>query len=386
MTAAAGGATSQPLAFLVSPGSDTVADGPITIRLEARMLSGHRKEAVVQEGEGGPAWRLESDEGLALKGTDLAPFPLGYFNAGIHGELHGRVARIAAAHGIDDPSIATFVRNPYGLRGSFARGDGAADAGPSEITLRLDRATAAIPDLVGELVRTSPALAALSTPLTNTFALTVNGRRQPLDGLAPSPNTNVADPFLAWADAPRPAARHSGLSLIRKTGTVVSGDVVPAAASIQGRIVRTVAGTARVLDMAGLSETVTVLEQPGSSHFALVADDRARGHAAPRGLSLLSAGVAFCLLTQLSRYVKTMRLDVRGLRLVQQMGFGAAGCGGAGQAHPAPVDTHVFLNAGAGPEVAQNLLRMAAHTCFLHAALGAALPPRLRLETATDRR
>jgi hypothetical protein len=35
-------------------------------------MGGHQKEAVVKEGQAGSSWRMVSDEGPALKGTDLA--------------------------------------------------------------------------------------------------------------------------------------------------------------------------------------------------------------------------------------------------------------------------------------------------------------------------
>ena len=47
----------------------------------ARALTGMQKEAIVQKGQGGTCWRLLCDEGPWLNGTDLAPFPLGYFAA-----------------------------------------------------------------------------------------------------------------------------------------------------------------------------------------------------------------------------------------------------------------------------------------------------------------
>ncbi|MGB8433839.1 MAG: hypothetical protein WCE38_06260, partial [Burkholderiales bacterium] len=54
--------------------------GRDVFKVEARQLAGHQKEAVVTEGASGSSWRIVSDEGRHLKGTDLAPFPLGYFN------------------------------------------------------------------------------------------------------------------------------------------------------------------------------------------------------------------------------------------------------------------------------------------------------------------
>lgn len=63
-----------------TPGDDVVI-------AEVRHVGHHQKEAVVEEGRDGPRWRLASDKGVHLKGTDLAPFPLGYCNAGLRIDL-----------------------------------------------------------------------------------------------------------------------------------------------------------------------------------------------------------------------------------------------------------------------------------------------------------
>ena len=46
-----------------------------------RSLAGMQKEALVSDGRNGSCWRLVCDEGPWLNGTDLAPFPLGFFTA-----------------------------------------------------------------------------------------------------------------------------------------------------------------------------------------------------------------------------------------------------------------------------------------------------------------
>jgi hypothetical protein len=80
----------DPLAFRLRQGrgrSPLLGTGRDVIKVEARQLAGHQKEAVVTEGAKGNAWRLTSDEGKHLRGSDLAPFPLGFFNAGMQSDL-----------------------------------------------------------------------------------------------------------------------------------------------------------------------------------------------------------------------------------------------------------------------------------------------------------
>ena len=83
-----------PLGFKVRDG-DTRASvvlgangttGRDVFKVEARHLSGcHQKEAVVTEGRHGSAWRMVSDEGVHIKGDDLAPFSTGIFQRRITG-------------------------------------------------------------------------------------------------------------------------------------------------------------------------------------------------------------------------------------------------------------------------------------------------------------
>ena len=91
----------DPLAFKVRQSTAQFsASGRDVIKVEARQMAGHQKEAVVTAGANGSAWRLTSDEGKHLRGTDLAPFPLGFFNAGMQSDLYGRIRTLAATRGI----------------------------------------------------------------------------------------------------------------------------------------------------------------------------------------------------------------------------------------------------------------------------------------------
>lgn len=54
------------------PGVLGILDAQDVFITHARAMGGHQKEAVVKEGQAGSSWRMVSDEGPALKGTDLA--------------------------------------------------------------------------------------------------------------------------------------------------------------------------------------------------------------------------------------------------------------------------------------------------------------------------
>ena len=112
-------AAGQRISSLASgtPGQDSMT-------AEVRHVGHHQKEAVVEEGRGGPCWRLASDEGLHLKGTDLAPFPLGYYNAGLQADLAGHIMRLARIRSIVLARMEMSLTTAYSLTGSFVQGTG----------------------------------------------------------------------------------------------------------------------------------------------------------------------------------------------------------------------------------------------------------------------
>jgi uncharacterized OsmC-like protein len=384
----------DPLAFRVRQGTARPsvirnAAGQDVFKVEARQMAHHQKEAVVTEGSEGSAWRITSDEGRHLSGTDLAPFPLGVFNAGLHGDLYNRLLTTATASGVAVDDLRIHLDNRYSLTGSFVRGDAVGQAEPTRVTVKVKSAADAstLRAWVDRAVAASPAMAALRTPLENTFAIYVNGRRRPVSALPASPAADAPDPYLVHAKPPRPVAGPDPLQpLILRTGVQRAGVSQPAQASPTGRVLRLIVGNSHLLDGAGATETDTYLELPGASHFALRTDERpgtgAAGDQGPCGLSLLSAGIVFCYMTQLSRYIENMKLDIRGVRIVQYTPFALDGSLTAGTlaGRALPVDTHLFLNGGAADEVFERLQKIAAVTCYLHATLAAPLPPEVTIE------
>src|SRR5262249_42265812 len=178
----------DPLAFRLrrGRGRSTLLDGRHdVIKVGGRQLAGHQKEAVVTEGRDGSAWRLTSDEGKHLRGTDRAPFPLGFFNAGMQADLYGRIRSLAASRNITLDDVAIHVTNHYWLTGSFIHGtgEGHAEAPDIEVRLQSGASTETIRALVAAAMNASPAIALLRTALLgNTFALYVNGRRRQVAG------------------------------------------------------------------------------------------------------------------------------------------------------------------------------------------------------------
>ena len=87
-----------PLGFLINKGTTTNPDDlNKTFVSHTRQMALLQKETIGYEGDlNSHSWRLTSDEGKHLNGTDLAPFPLGFFNASIHGDIVGRILKTAS--------------------------------------------------------------------------------------------------------------------------------------------------------------------------------------------------------------------------------------------------------------------------------------------------
>ena len=219
----------------------------------------------------------------------------------------------------------------------------------------------------------SPAIAFLRRPLSgNTFALYINGRRRPVAGVATSPSGDAADPYRTYSKAPRPLEDDARRDLIEK-GRTEQGTPEPAGPTITNKLIRNVHGAGRSLGADGRYEADTWLGMPGVSHFWLRSDEGGAG-AAPTGLTLLSAGISFCYMTQLARYIENMKMKIRQVRLVQYTPF-VAGASAVAE----PVDTHLFLNGEAADETHLQLLTVAANTCYLHAAAKTPTEPKLRI-------
>ena len=363
-----------PLAFKLQAGDQPRGDLPHkTFVVDARHVGGHVREAVVAAGDDGSVWRMLSDEGLHLKGSDLAPFPFGFFNAGLQGDLMRCIREAAAAAGVALDTLDIVLDNEYWLTGSFALGTAQGFAAPTRIEVRTGGTVpaATIAGVIAAAVAASPALDLLRRPLVNTFALYINGRRREVAGLASSPAGDVVDPFLRYTAPPQANGAVTSFSAIEKLAAREAGEVTIAPSATTTRITRKVTGRGRLVDAGGLTEIETWLQLPGMSHFLFRTDEGREGRG-PTGLGLLSAGLAFCFMTQLARYVEGMRLAVDSIRLVQFSPFGTAGAGTGGAA---PFDTHLFLNGEAPEAVQSQLLTIAARTCYLHATMAASLPP-----------
>ncbi len=376
-----------PLGFKVVDGSTPSSltlnmTGRQTIKVEACHLMGHQREVVLTEG-GGAAWRLTSDEGLHLKGTDLAPFPFGYFNAGLQGDLLNRIRYYSNFLNIPLMDVNLKLDNEYWLLGSFVDGSGKGVANPTQVEIRLKSqfSDEQIIHLIHRAINTSPAMAFLKSELKSTFSLTINGKRKVLSELIDPMVDIPMDPFLRYQEPLRPiVGKESERNIIQKLRSREEGDISIAPPGSSSKIIRNIKGQGHFLEEPGITEIESWLALPGMSHFLFISDEGGTSKA-PSGLGLLSSGIAFCFITQIARYIENMKLNVDGVRLVQFTPFsiseGADNHFHVGDAES--IETHLFLNGSLSEDMFEKLLNMSARTCYLHATALNSLQPKITL-------
>lgn len=364
----------HPLAFRVRTPRPTwrvppgKADG-LNIRVLSRSLAGMQKEAVVLYGPDGPAWRLVSDEGPYLKGTDLAPFPLAFFTTGLASSYLSTLRKLTARFPDDIRDARVLIHSRYTMAGSALKGTMTGAALPVE--LEVDGAGEISADLISEASASCPAFQLLRCSVDEAFGLRVNGER--VASLAvpavSGPLEPAPDGFDELKPDPDPAIV-SGIIEKRASAPLVSGEggVGSSLASEQKRLLD-LQGIA-TLRSDGLKQIAIQLFKPVGSSFHFLSDDSprfgGRGRA-PSGLAYAAAAVAFCFMTQLGRYAGIVNRSLPDYRLIQDLTFSSdSGVG--------PLVTQVSLETPEGDDFGRTLVRMGAQTCFLHAACQSEVP------------
>ena len=380
-----------PLGFLIKKVDDNTKDLNKTFTSHTRQMDLLQKESIGYEGDlSSTSFRLTSDEGKHLNGTDLAPFPLGFFNASIHGDIVGTIMKQAASQGLKIDNIDCEVLNSYYLTGSFVKGDGKGHAEPT--TINLDISTSEnhedINNLILKASKTSPVLAGLKKPLKNTFALYANGRRKDLSNLNESSKTDAEDPYQQYKVEPSPSKSDNYSDrMIVKTGEVSAGTIEPVDGynvpkSQDGnaenpkfnKIIRTIVGKSSTNANSKIIEVDTVLGLPGMTHFVISCD--IDGIIAPSPVNVMGAAISFCFLTQTHRYIYHQKFAIEGLRMSQYATFKE---NSDGLVEMMPLDTHLYMNGTAPDEHNEKLIDMSEKTCYLHATLSEALEPKINI-------
>lgn len=340
----------------------------LRIRTRVRALAGMQKEALIQYGANGAVWRLVCDEGPWLNGTDLAPFPLAFFAAGAAaslmseflGESRDRNIRVDALHLVQD--------NFFTMEGSALRGTMAAGIQPTQVRISARGAGSTDEFLnIAEVAlrERSPVERCLRQVLPSGFVVRSNNEELLWPDKAAGIVAKLSDPAETFASV-HPLST-AGTMLIEKCAAIAKtqGPAVGLAAE-QKRVVHVRAEGCIQED--GLKSIIVQCIQPAGSRFEFLSDNsEAMGgkERAPSGLAYLSAGVAFCFMTQIGRYAQIAKQQLHGYRIVQDTSFRLAQ-----ECEPDAfgIETLVCLDTDEPQEKSIQLVKMAEQTCYIHAA------------------
>jgi len=367
--------SSFPLVFRVDPESFHFEPSSLTtdqagVRVHARALDGMQKEAVAQCEPGGATWRLVCDEGPWLNGTDLAPFPLAFFAAGLAASCLSEFMAEAKERLIPVTRLELHQDNFFTMEGSALRGTMSAGVDPVRLRFVVegDASAEEFEDIADIAINDrSPAGAALPGELESLFSIRAN------DEDLPDPDTLAAS-LMAAADpaqvmgAVHPAGDGTCVeNIIRKDDSAAAADGDAVGLKSQQKRTVHVATRAQVRP-DGLMEMAVQCIQPAGSRFIMLSDnalERGGQGRAPDPLTYLSCGVAFCYMTQIGRYADIVKQKLRDYRIVQDTAFSF------GPEHApaaAQVETVVCLDTDEPADASRKLVQMAEQTCYIHGA------------------
>ena len=378
-----------PLALRISdtkglPETAASATDVSVIRTFTRALEGMQKEAIVLRGGGRPAWRLICDEGYYLNGTDLAPPPLAYFSAGMASIFTAAIAAELKKSGHSHSGLTVAQDAYYGMEGSALRGTMTASADSVALRARLPTDVPACDylDRLATAISSTPVESLMQTSLADTFSIERNHKVVATGNVNQSCSPRPSDPAPLFERIESSRAEPHRKDIVTKLESAESVFDTDhgVGAALKDHQKRTLLIRSQVaLREDGLQQIRVQIHRPIGSVFQFLVDEGADGngggHRAPDGLSYVSAGIAFCYMTQLGRYIQITRKEVDHYNVVQDMRFDPEG------GTVLPVDTHVYLKTSEDEASCKNIVDMAEQTCFLHAACRLSNNTKLRVET-----
>jgi uncharacterized OsmC-like protein len=361
-----------PLVYQLADAEMAVPDrgeGIATFRTATRALAGMQKEALVAQFGSPVCWRMVCDEGPYLNGTDLAPAPLAFFSAGMAASFADAILDCAREMGANVSDLRLDQENRYRMDGSALKGTMVGSALPVQLGVSgtVDNGSIALDEIAGRAIPGASIEALMREELVDTFSLVHNGKRVPTGTVAESDSPLPEDPAGLFGRIAYDADVQPLADILQKLegAEIVADPTHGAGASMKETQKRELlVRSALTVRPDGLREIRARIARPIGSQFRFLADD-SRSPAtmrAPTGLAYLSAGLAFCFMTQLGRYAGILKKDLSGYGIVQDTAFDEAG------PRTFPVDTHTFLEMDEDDAVAQKYIDMGEQTCFLHAA------------------
>lgn len=352
------------------------------LRTWVRSLSGFQKEALIRSAKTGNTWRLVSDEGPYLNGHDAAPCPLAFLSCGMVASYMNEILALAKLQNIEIRKLKLTQNNYYTMKGSMLKRTMVGGAEPVELIVEIDcdLEDGALNSFLMNAVHASPLNGLMRGHLESLFKLSKNGAELKTAKVTELDALLFPDPGNHFAKAIPEA---SELELVAPVGITPKKQVAKGTASASGSLAdeqdrRLNIGAIATLREDGIKDIQQMQYSPHGTSFRFLSSEDGR---APDANSLISAGIAFCFMTQFGRFVSMLKLDLPDYRIVQDTHFSLGGAsGGTGKAGEAdPIETHVYLETSEPDETAQEMLDMSEQTCFLHAFCRTDLKTKLKI-------
>ena len=355
----------------------------IGFRVATRALEGMQKEALIAQSHEDVVWRMVCDEGPYLNGTDLAPPPLAFFSAGMASSTAAGILSCARDHGADITDLVIVQDNMYSMEGSAVRGTMIAGALPVELSVsaRVSGGKSNFNTIVFEALAKSPVDALMRDELVDTFSIVRNG--QPLSPTVVAASTNPApdDPanlFSTHGYVEDDQQSLDAVSKLEATESVFDADHGAGAAmkDVQKRQLQ-IRSMLTIRDDGMRSINVQIFKPIGSTFRFLSEDSAALGGLGrvPSGLAYVSAGIAFCFMTQLGRYAGIVKKNLDSYGVIQDTAFNMD------EGRTYPVDTHTYVETTEDEETTQQYIGMGEQTCFLHGACRMSNKTRIKISS-----
>lgn len=364
----------------------------LAVRTYVRSLTLMQKEAFVVSQTSGLAWRLCSDEGPYLNGHDYAPCPLAFLTTGMVCAYMNEILALAEQRKIKIDDIKLIQDNYYTMEGSLPRGTMTGGALPIDLEVKIDcdADEATVNRLISDAVAASPLNGLMRKQLESLFTLTFNEREISLGKARRVEGDIIQDLGTHYGLAKPVAAAAHTEPLVKKLDQVetqqgIAGGASSSLKSSQSRQLH-IRGTCTLRE-DGVKEVVQELFNPLGSTFRFYCDEAPQHGGqglAPDAVSYISAGIGFCYMTQIGRYVAILKKHLESYRVVQDSHFTLGGAtGGTGVVGEAdPIETHVFLSSNEDEEFARNALDMGEQTCFLHAFCKTEMKTKIKISRA----
>lgn len=157
---------------------------PISVRLQAEVIEGERKRAlVVQDVPKGSEWELFSDEGPGIGGEDTAPEPLTYMAAAVAFCHLTQMSQFAKAHRLAIDAMRVEQEWTYELEGSWraATREGSCKSVQTRVQIESQEDVEIVRRMVATAERACFAMQALARPVSLQTTASLNGAALVLD-------------------------------------------------------------------------------------------------------------------------------------------------------------------------------------------------------------